>query len=64
MIPDCCFQLHWKSLNKSFLSFKNLPKDVIVVFKKGGFLRIDYHVDDLEKPTPNGNFSILLRSFE
>ena len=33
-IPDCCFQIHWKALSKSLISFKNLPKDVIVVYKK------------------------------
>ena len=63
-IPDCCFQVHWKTYNKGFLSFKQFPKDIIVVYKQDGSLRIDFHVDDFEKPTPNGNFTILLRSYE
>ena len=47
-MPDCCLQIHWKT-NKGFLSFKQLPKDVITVYKKKGSLRIDYHIDDLQQ---------------
>lgn len=47
-IPDCCFQIHWKTY-KGFLSFKQLPKDIITIYKKAGSLRIDYHVDDIQQ---------------
>ena len=45
-LPDCCFQIHWKT-SKGILTFKQLPKDIVTVYKKDGFLRIDYHVDSL-----------------
>lgn len=45
-IPDCCLQIHWKTF-KGFLSFKQLPKDIITIYKKGGSIRIDYHLDDI-----------------
>ena len=63
MIPNCCFQIHWKAFSKGILNFKFLPKDVIVVFKKEGLIRIDYHVDDLDQPHPEGNFSLLLKTY-
>lgn len=59
-MPDCCLQIHWKT-NKGFLSFKQLPKDVITVYKKKGSLRIDYHIDDLQQVNAEqGHFSILI----
>lgn len=62
-IPNCYFQIHWKTC-KGILTFKQLPKDIITIFKKDGFLRIDYNVDDLEKPSPNGHYSILIKTYK
>jgi hypothetical protein len=45
-IPNGCFQIHWKTC-KGLLSFKQLPKDIIAVYKKDGCLRIDYHIDNI-----------------
>lgn len=47
-IPDFCAQVHWKCF-KGFINFRQLPKDIVTVYKKGGSLRIDYHVDDLQQ---------------
>lgn len=61
-MPDCCFQIHWKTF-KGFLSFRQLPKDIITVYKKGSSLRIDYHVDDIQSLiTQPQHFSILIRA--
>lgn len=45
-LPNCCFQIHWKTF-KGILTFKQLPKDIVGVYKKDGSLRIDYHINDL-----------------
>lgn len=61
-IPECYLQIHWKT-SKGFLSFKQLPKDIVSIYKKGGSLRIDYHVDDIQQTSSQPkNYSILIRT--
>jgi hypothetical protein len=45
-IPDCAFQVNWKTY-RGILSFKELPSDIITVYKKGSMIRIDYGIDNL-----------------
>ena len=70
-MPDCSFQIHWKSIG-SLLSFKELPNDIITVYKKDEMLRIDYHIDSMTpsngKPfdsknlTKGKHFTILIKA--
>lgn len=45
-MPDCTFQIGWKTCGRIF-TFKELPSDLITVYKKGSMLRIDYNVDSI-----------------
>lgn len=52
--------MQWKTY-RGILSFKELPSDIITVYKKGSMLRIDYNIDSIENPVKGKHFTILLK---
>jgi hypothetical protein len=42
LFPNCSFQIDWKEY-KGMLCFKELPQDIVSVYKQGSNLRIDFH---------------------
>jgi len=61
VFPNCCFQIDWKEF-RGILCFKDLPQDIISVYKKDNCLRIDYHVNSLEISKKKGHYSLIFKA--
>lgn len=62
LFPNCSFQIDWKEF-KGMLCFKELPHDIISVYKKDNCLRVDFHTAG-EDPTKKekGHYSLILKT--
>lgn len=58
-IPDCSFHIDWK-IGKGF--FQSCAKDVVVIFKQGKSLRVDFHVGDvMGERLKNEHYTFLIK---
>ena len=44
------------------LCFKDLPQDIVSVYKRDNCLRIDYHANSVGISKKKGNFSLIFKS--
>jgi hypothetical protein len=61
--PDCSFQINWQEY-RNMLCLKELPQDIVSVYKRKYSLRIDFHIADLQKwdKKKHSHYSLILKA--